>query len=98
TIQLTLAAGVPSLPGPQGIDSVVVKTPQGRELFRDNFDRLDTSHWDITEGSFRIEHGVLVANTRGVANSIALKGEGWDDYIVTITYRNAMAVAVQTRM
>jgi hypothetical protein len=97
TIALTLRAGVPSLPDPQGIDSVTVRDPGGRVLLREDFHTLDTDRWSVTSGSFRIEKGVLVAATKGKANVLTFNGPGYGDIILTVVYRNAMQVAVETR-
>jgi len=97
TVSLGLIAGVPSLPNPQGIDRIVVTDPAGNELFRDDFDRLDTSLWHVASGSFRIQDGVLVAASKGVANVLDLRGAGWGDQVVTVTYRNGMGLGIVVR-
>ena len=96
-IALGLLAGVPSLPEPQGIDSVVVTDPAGREIFRDDFYFLEEERWQVVSGAFQVQDGVLVAREKGVANVLQLRGPGWSDYVVTVTYRNAMAGGLEAR-
>jgi hypothetical protein len=64
TISLSITPPIPSLPAPQGIDSVVVRDSDGGELFREDFDSLDAGTWQTAAGDFTIEEGVLVARRR----------------------------------
>jgi len=89
SLALGLYKGMPSLPDPQGIDSVVVTDPRGRVLFREDFDSLDEGLWEVTSGAFEIEKGVLVARRLEEPNQIELRQPGWGDQIVTVTYRNS---------
>jgi len=97
SISLGLYAPVPSLPDPQGIDRIVVTDASGNELLRDDFDTLDESRWRVASGSFRTQDGVLVAASKGVANVLELRSPGWDDYVVTATYRNGMGLGIEVR-
>jgi hypothetical protein len=87
-ISLSVSPPVPSLPDPQGIDSVVVKDGDGAVLFRDDFDSLDLDKWQITAGSFQVEDGVLVAREQGAANTLRFRGAGWRDYTLDVRFRN----------
>jgi dolichyl-phosphate-mannose-protein mannosyltransferase len=88
TVALGVAPPVPSLPDPQGIDAVVVRGSDGAELFRDDFDSLDLDKWQIVAGDFEIDDGVLVARDRGAANQLELRGTGWRDYTLEVSFRN----------
>jgi hypothetical protein len=88
TITLSVAPPVPSQPHAQGIDSVKVRDTQGTVLFRDDFDSLDLDKWHIATGDFKIEDGVLVGRAQGFLNTLALKGEGWRDYVLDVSFRN----------
>jgi hypothetical protein len=97
TIALTLRHGVPSMPDPQGIDSIVVRDVRGQLLFRDDFNDIDTSHWEVTQGAFRAKNGILEAVDKGYDNVLQLKGQGYKDVIVTVVYRNALQAAIEVR-
>lgn len=97
TIALTLRHGVPSMPSPQGIDSIIVRDVRGQLLVRDDFDRIDTDRWEVTQGAFRAKNGVLEAYGKGDDNVLQLKGKGYKDVIVTVVYRNAMQAAIEVR-
>jgi hypothetical protein len=88
SISLIVSTPVPSLPDPQGIDSVVVRDGDGRALLQDEFDSLDRDRWQVTAGSFEIEDGVLVAREQGTANTLELRGAGWRDYTLVVRFRN----------
>jgi len=89
TVTLLIPAPVASLPSPSGIDSVRVTDPDLRELyFQDDFDELNLGSWEIQAGNFTIEDGVLVAKSETSANILALKSRGWEDYRLTVTFRN----------
>jgi hypothetical protein len=97
TIALTLRHGVPSMPDPQGIDSIVVRDVRGQLLFRDDFNSIDTTRWEVTQGAFRAKNGILEAVGKGDDNVLQLKGQGYEDVIVTVVYRNAMQAAIEVR-
>lgn len=97
SIALSIRPGVPSLPNPQGIDSVVVTDPQGRLLFRDDFDFFDPTRWQVLTGTYDTRDGVLDGTEMGSDHTIVLKGEGWTDYIVTVTYKNTMPAGITVR-
>jgi Dolichyl-phosphate-mannose-protein mannosyltransferase len=88
TISLGLGPPIPGLPDPQGIDSIVVKDSAGAVLFRDDFDSLDLDRWQIADGSFETEDGVLVAINHATANNLVLRGAGWRDYTLEVRFRN----------
>jgi 4-amino-4-deoxy-L-arabinose transferase-like glycosyltransferase len=87
-VSLEVSPSVPSLPDPQGIDSIVVSDSTGMVLLQDNFDSLDLSRWQITAGSFEIDDGVLVASNQVGANTIELLDAGWRDYTLQVRFRN----------
>jgi hypothetical protein len=91
TISFSASPPVPSLPDPQGIDSVVVSDAAGNVLFRDEFDSLELDKWQILDGSFEIEEGVLVASNRATANILELRGAGWRDHTLEVRFRNGGA-------
>ncbi|HLF72498.1 MAG TPA: glycosyltransferase family 39 protein [Dehalococcoidia bacterium] len=97
SISLSIQAAVPSLPSPQGIDSIVVTDPAGRELMRDDFNFIDNERWKTAAGSFAIEDGVLIATDVVGPNVLELIGPGFGDQIVTVTFRNGMAAGVSLR-
>jgi Dolichyl-phosphate-mannose-protein mannosyltransferase len=88
TIALSITPPIPSLPDPQGIDSVVVRDSDGAVLFRDDFDSLDPDKWQIASGDFKIEDGVLVARSQPAANTLELRDSGWRDYMLEVRFRN----------
>jgi hypothetical protein len=88
---------IPSLPDPQGVESLRVTDPSGRELLREDFETLDHERWRVETGSFRIEDGVLTAMEKGRLNVLALNGPGWDDYVVELTFRNMTAIELSVR-
>jgi Dolichyl-phosphate-mannose-protein mannosyltransferase len=96
-ISFSSSPPVPSLPDPQGIDSVVVKDTAGVVLFRDDFDSLDADRWQITAGSFQIEDGVLVARGQATDNALELRGAGWRDYTLDVRFRNGGAEQLGVR-
>lgn len=97
SISIGVRPSAPSLPGPRGIDAVRVTDPQGKELLYDDFTFLDEERWLVESGVFAVEDGVLVPKAKGVAHAITLRGAGWTDYIVTVTYRNATAGGIEVR-
>jgi hypothetical protein len=90
-VSLTVSPPVPSLPDPQGIDSIVVKDSTGMVLLRDTLDSLDPSIWQITAGSFEIEDGVLIARNQAGANTMELRDPAWRDYTLEVRFRNGGA-------
>ena len=97
SIALRLSPPVPSLPEPQGIDSVVVRSPRGDELFRDEFHSLDHDVWEVVLGGFETRGGLLVATQQAIPNVLVLRGPGWSDYEVRVTYRNVVSAGVEVR-
>jgi len=87
-VTVSLPKSVSSLPEPGGIDSIEVLDAQGRELFRDDFEFLDTEVWLVESGELYVEDGVLKAGKVTEANTLRLRGSGWRDYTVRVTYRN----------
>jgi hypothetical protein len=97
TISVGVRSPVPSLPDPQGIDSVVVRDSNGKELFRDDFDSLDLSKWRVTAGSFEVADGVLSGRQQGATSVVELQDAGWRDYALEVRFRNAGHVEVGVR-
>jgi Dolichyl-phosphate-mannose-protein mannosyltransferase len=97
SISLLVGFPIPSLPHPQGIDSVVVRDRDGTVLFSDDFDSLQTSRWQVVSGHFRIEDGVLVAGASDVPNALALDGAGWQDYTLEVRLQNAVEAELGVR-
>ncbi len=91
TIILVVAPPSPSLPGPSGVDSIVVTGADGEVLFRDDFEALDPNTWQVLAGDFEVIDGVLTAKSTDSENSLLLRTEGWSDYDVAVTYRNSPA-------
>ena len=96
-ITLGLQRGAPSMPNPQGIDSVIVTDPAGNELMRDEFNFFDTERWHVDMGAVEVKGGVLVSKVKGEPSEIVLNAPGWGDYIVTVTYRNGMTDGIGAR-
>jgi hypothetical protein len=96
TISLSITPPIPSLPAPQGIDSVVVRDSDGGELFREDFDSLDAGTWQTAAGDLTIEEGVLVARRQG-ANTLELRDSGWRDYVLEVRLRNGGETEVAVR-
>lgn len=91
TIILVVSPAAPVLPGPSGIDSIVVTGPNREPLFRDDFDTLDPDTWEVLAGSFEVVDGVLVGLATETENSLLLRRPGWSNYNVAVTYRNSRA-------
>jgi hypothetical protein len=97
-IQITLPRAAPSLPRPNGIDSVLITNSALTELyFEDGFDRLDPERWEVAEGAFAVRDGLLVPVGEGV-NTLRLKSAGWQDYRVRLRMRNLMAGSLAVRL
>ena len=98
SISLTLLKPNPAVPHPQGVDSVVVTDLQGKELYREDFKNLYDPRWEITEGDFKAQDGVLTATAGPWHNTIVFKDAGWGDQILTVKYRNTWALEIGARL
>jgi hypothetical protein len=103
SISLVASPSIPSLPSPQGIDSVVIKSGDGAVLFRDDFDSLDSRIWWVGAGRFEIKEGVVVAQEKGATNRLVLLDAYWRDdtklrdYTVEVRFLNSQWVGVGVR-
>jgi len=97
-VTVSLPKSVSSLPEPGGIDSIVLLDPQGRELFRDDFEFLDLDTWLVESGALSVKDGVLRGEKTDQANTLRLRGEGWRDYTVRVTYRNNRGGTIGTHV
>ena len=105
---------VPSLPRPSGLDSVVVTDlNDGSVLFRDDFDRIDTSMWTGTTTNLAIHEGVIdvdpaaiveppdergsSSTTRVGAATITLADRPWRDYAVDLVLKNSQGIRLTVR-
>ena len=95
TITLVLPKEVSSLPRPSGIDRIELRGADDQILFEDNFDRLDPETWEVLSGSFKIDRGVLTAESLG-RNELRLRGAGFSNYDTIVTYQNSRGGAVGT--
>jgi 4-amino-4-deoxy-L-arabinose transferase-like glycosyltransferase len=97
TVSLELPPRLPSLPGPSGVDSIVVReNSSGRVLFRDDFGQLRADVWQVVSGSFAVEDGVLVARDQRTPNNVVVHSRSWTDatvrnYTVIVTYKNGIS-------
>lgn len=98
SVAIIVPWGMPSLPGPRGVDAVRVTDAAGNVLLEDDFTFLDLERWTVTAGSFRVRDGVLIAAERSGPNILHLKGRQWTDYTISVTYRNGTGGVVGTRV
>lgn len=97
SISFLLPYGMPSLPGPRGIDSIVVTDPMGKELFRDDFNFFDTEKWRVVSGGLEAHDGVLVATGKDVHAVAILRNANWTDFTVTFRFRNGTSGLIGVR-
>lgn len=89
SVTIMLPLQLVSMPRPSGVDSVVISSPDGTDVyFRDDFDFLNYENWEVTSGLMTVDGGVLVARSAGQQNVLTLKGRGWQDYRLELTFRN----------
>ncbi|HEU0074593.1 MAG TPA: glycosyltransferase family 39 protein [Dehalococcoidia bacterium] len=97
TVVLVLLAEVPSMPSPSGIDSIVIRGATGSVLFEDDFETLRADVWEVVQGRFEIADGVLTTTQLG-RNELRLRGPGFSNYDVVVTYRNSRGGLVGTHV
>ncbi len=97
TVVLVLPLEVSSMPRPSGIDSIVIRGEGGSVLFADDFATLNNEVWEVVEGEFEIDDGVLTTGHLG-RNELRLRGSGFSNYDVVVTYRNSRGGIVGTQV
>ena len=97
TVTIILPLEVSTLPKPGGVDRIELVGADGAVLFADDFDSLDRGIWEVIEGQFEVEDGVLTTKHLG-RNELRLRGSGFSNYDVVVSYRNSRGGLVGTHV